>query len=192
MLTGQIRTPNPWTIEITNKFNHPKKSRKLLPSWGGDEFLASIYSKIFSPMFPDQIFPNLLRRLDDLELWESLSTVWKKHHVVDDKLGQHCIASKVFYDVFLEVHNSMHAACSCFHFHLPRYWNSGFCLPYLPARDATYEAELFGLSTEAWESSIERSGVRSISRSGGDMHRKTFQRQMENRRFCAQNISPNL
>ena len=34
-----------------------------------------------------------------------------------------------------------------------------YALPYLPARDATYEAELFGLSTEAWESSIERSGV---------------------------------
>lgn len=110
MLTGQIRTPNPWTIEITNKFNHPKKSRKLLPSLGGGGWISRLYllqdlfTNVSRSNFPQPAattgWPGALR----------ISFNWKKHHVVDDKLGQHCIASKVFYDVFLEVHNSMHAA----------------------------------------------------------------------------------
>ena len=103
MLTGQIRTPNPWTIEITNKFNHPKEN--FFPLGGGWisrlYLLQDLFTNVSRSNFPQPAattgWPGALR----------ISFDWKKHHVVDDKLGQHCIASKVFYDVFLEVHNSM-------------------------------------------------------------------------------------
>ena len=92
-----------------NNWNHKQiqpPQRKLLPSWGGMNFSPLSTPRSFHQCFPIKFSPTCCDDWMNLELWESLST-GKKHHVVDDKLGQHCIASKVFYDVFLEVHNSM-------------------------------------------------------------------------------------